>query len=418
MSWVVWSLGALFYFVGFYQRVAPAVMTDQLMADFSIGAAALGNLSAFYFYSYVAMQIPTGMLADIWGPRKLLAAGSFVAAVGSFVFAVAPSIAWANGGRLLIGGSVAVAYVAMLKLATHWFPPRMYATVSGLALFCGVSGAVVAGVPLRLLVNAYGWRPVMLIAAVITLAICVSIWIFVRDDPQQGGYSSYALFDTHQKQNRKGFSAAISSVFSYKNTWLLSLCPGGVVGPVLAFSGLWGVPYLTARYGLSQSESAGFTSALLVAWAIGGPISGALSDKIGKRKPLYIIGCSVCSAGWATILFAAGLPLWLIFILLVLVGFSAGVVIIGFAFIRESVPPVFAGTASGVCNMGIMIGPMALQPIIGWVLDRNWSGAMFDGVRVYSLQAYESAFLIPIIWSIISIFLVSFARETNCAQVS
>jgi MFS family permease len=54
--------------------VAPAVITDQLMTEFAIGGAALGNLSAFYFYSYVAMQIPTGMIADRWGPRRLLTA--------------------------------------------------------------------------------------------------------------------------------------------------------------------------------------------------------------------------------------------------------------------------------------------------------------------------------------------------------
>jgi len=50
LAWSVWGLGALLYLIGFYQRVAPAVITDRLMADFALGAAALGNLSAFYFY--------------------------------------------------------------------------------------------------------------------------------------------------------------------------------------------------------------------------------------------------------------------------------------------------------------------------------------------------------------------------------
>ena len=48
LAWSVWGLGALLYLIGFYQRVAPAVITDQLMLEFSIGGAALGNLSAFY----------------------------------------------------------------------------------------------------------------------------------------------------------------------------------------------------------------------------------------------------------------------------------------------------------------------------------------------------------------------------------
>ncbi len=124
-SWTVWGLGATLYLMGFYQRVAPAVMTSELMESFAIGAAGLGNLSGFYFYSYVAMQVPTGILADRWGPRRLLSLGALVAGAGSLIFAMAPSFAWAGVGRLLIGGSVAVAFVGMLKLAAHWFAPAI-----------------------------------------------------------------------------------------------------------------------------------------------------------------------------------------------------------------------------------------------------------------------------------------------------
>lgn len=98
LSWFVWGLGALLYLIGFYQRVAPAVITDQLMNDFAIGAAALGNLSAFYFYSYVAMQIPTGIIADRWGPRRLLASGAGVAALGTALFAFSPTLWWPTPG--------------------------------------------------------------------------------------------------------------------------------------------------------------------------------------------------------------------------------------------------------------------------------------------------------------------------------
>jgi len=51
-------------------------MTQELMRDFDISAAALGNLSGFYFYSYWLMQLPTGILADTWGPRRLLTLGA------------------------------------------------------------------------------------------------------------------------------------------------------------------------------------------------------------------------------------------------------------------------------------------------------------------------------------------------------
>jgi MFS family permease len=115
LSWFVWGLGALFYLMGFFHRVAPAVMTAELMREFKIGAAALGNLSGYYFYSYVAMQIPTGIVVDTWGPRRLLCAGALVAGMGMLLFALAPNLAWAGIGRLLIGGSVAVAFYGNIK---------------------------------------------------------------------------------------------------------------------------------------------------------------------------------------------------------------------------------------------------------------------------------------------------------------
>jgi hypothetical protein len=71
LAWTIWGFGATFYLMGFFQRVAPAVMTGELMQAFDLNATAFGNLSAFYFYSYVSMQIPTGILADLWGPRRL-----------------------------------------------------------------------------------------------------------------------------------------------------------------------------------------------------------------------------------------------------------------------------------------------------------------------------------------------------------
>ena len=94
LAWTVWGVGALFYLMGFFHRIAPAVMTAELMQTFHISASALGNLSALYFYAYVAMQIPTGLLADIWGPRRLLCAGAMVAGCGALIFALAPNLLW------------------------------------------------------------------------------------------------------------------------------------------------------------------------------------------------------------------------------------------------------------------------------------------------------------------------------------
>ena len=418
LSWFVWGLGAAFYFTGFYQRVAPAVMTDQLMADFQISAAALGHLSAFYFYSYAAMQIPTGILSDLWGPRRLLTIGALVAALGTFLFALAPTVLLANVGRLMIGGSVAVAFVAMLKLASHWFQPNRFAAISGLALFCGVAGAVSAGVPLGFLIDHFHWRAVMVASGLMTLLITLGIWLFVRDDPSERGYKSYAP-GAHGHGNPRDTNPlrGLKKVLRYKNTWLISLAPSGIAGPVLAFSGLWGVPYLSARFHWTPTKSAAVTSALMVAWAATGPLVGALSDRIGRRKSLYMGGSIVACAGWIVALLVRGLPAWAFVLLIILIGLASGVMIISFAFVKESVPPSLAGTVSGVCNMGVIIGPMVLQPVMGWVLDKNWNGLMENGVRVYDMGAYQASFVPMIVWSILGVLLMSITKETHCRQM-
>lgn len=414
LAWSVWGLGALLYLFGFYQRVAPAVITDRLMNDFAIGAAALGNLSAFYFYSYVAMQIPTGIIADRWGPRRLLTVGAGVAAIGTALFAFSPSLFWANAGRLLIGASVAVAFVSMLKLATHWFAPRQFALVSGMALFCGVLGGVFAGVPLRLLVESFGWRAVMGVSAAVVACLCVAIWLRVRDDPGEAGYASHAA-GAHGAKPHGSIWRGLADVLSYRNTWILLLTPIGVTGAVLTFAGLWGVPYLRQVHGLETKLAAAITSTLLVAWALGGPVLGALSERVGRRKPLYVATTLVVLAGWAAIIFFP-LPIPLLIAALIVTGFASGNLIIGFAFAKESVPARLTGTAAGVCNMGPLLGGMLLQPGVGWLLDRNWLGTMAGGARIYDAAAYQAGFSLIFGCIVLSLCLIVFAKETGCQQ--
>ncbi|MCX7179677.1 MAG: MFS transporter, partial [Proteobacteria bacterium] len=398
----------------FYQRVAPAVITDQLMSEFAIGATALGNLSAFYFYSYVAMQIPTGLIADRWGPRKLLTLGAAVAALGSLLFALAPSLWWAYAGRLLVGASVAVAFVSMLKLASHWFAPRQYALLSGMALLMGVIGGVSAGVPLRMLVESFGWRPIMAISAGLTALLSLATWLLVRDDPRERGYASHAQGD-HGHSETTSILNDLAQVLSYRNIWILLLTPVGVVGAVLAFAGLWGVPYLRQVHGLDAKPAALITSTLLVAWAVGGPLLGAWSQRIGKRKPLYVLTTAIALAGWIAIVFLP-LPLWLLVTLLVPVGFCSGNITIGFACAKESIPLRLTGTASGVCNMGPLLGGMMLQPAIGWMLDQRWAGHLVNGVRVYDAAAWQAGFTLICTFIIGSLVLISLLRETHCQQ--
>jgi MFS family permease len=408
LAWFMWGLGAALYLNAFYQRVAPGVMTGELSADFGLDGAALGNLSAFYFYSYVAMQIPVGVLADRLGPRKLLTLGAVLGGIGAALFSVATDVHWAQAGRLLVGGGAAVAFVSMLKLADHWMAPRHFSLATGLALLTGISGAVFAGVPLHLAIGTYGWRQVMLASALVPLVIGVAIWLLVRDDPSERGYRSYGHASGAL---REPVFASIARVLCFRNTWIMILVPGGVVGATLTFAGLWGVPFLTSHYGMAKSEAAALNTAMLVAWAIGSPLFGAWSDRIGRRKLLYIGGTGSLIVFWTIVIFVPDLPMAVLTGLLLCIGFASGCMAISYAFAKESVPRQFAGTVSGVCNSGSMLGPMILQPAVGLVLDRY--GMPGSGL-LYSLEAYRAGFALMLGWVVIAFILILFSRETYC----
>src|SRR3954468_17838557 len=419
LSWSVWIVAATFYLAAFYLRTSPAVMTTELMRDFGIGASQLGQFSAFYFYAYIAMQIPTGVLVDSWGARRLLIAGSLASAVGMLLFGLTSSYALASLGRTIVGGATAVGWVVTLKLATHWFPRARFAMLSGLGLMMGNVGALFAQVPLRLLVEHFGWRAVAIGSAGCVLIIGAAAWMMVANDPADVGLESCAPTELQRTERLtlpdllKGFR----QIFGYRNTWLIFFAQGGFVGAVLSFTGLWGPPYLKQRFGLSATDASAVCSVMIVCWAIASPLAGHFSDAIGRRKPIYLGGAVVAAAGWAT-LFLAPLPLPVFTLIAAVTSFACGAVVVAFAFAKESVPVRFLGTISGAVNVGNMLGPTLLQPAIGRVLDARWSGALAGTVRVYSAEAFQAAFSMIVIWSVLTCLLIAFTKETGCGQTA
>lgn len=412
---LVWGLGAALYLIGFFQRVAPAVITSELTAEFALTAAALGNLSALYFYTYVGMQIPTGVLVDHFGPRRVLAAGAAVACAATLLFALSQAFALVAAGRLAIGASVAVAFVAMLKLAAHWVPPERFALFSGLALACGVIGGVTAGVPLRLAVDAFGWRAVMVGAGIVTGAVALATWLWVRDDPSDHGWASQNAAGVRQTP-RHSMLGGIVEALRHPNVWLSFVACGAITGPVLAFGGLWGVPFLVLHYGMSTASAAFVNSVLLIAWAVGGPLAGALSDRLRRRKAPIAAGGLIALALWAVVIWVPGLSYATLLALLAAIGLASGVVIIGFAFAKESAPASLSGTTGGIANMGNMLGGMIMQPVIGWILDRSWGGAMSGAARFHELPAWQAGFGFMIAWLAVGTAAAFFSTETHARQ--
>jgi nitrate/nitrite transporter NarK len=261
---------------------------------------------------------------------------------------------------------------------------------------------------------------VALTSAAAVLFVGALAWLVVDNDPSDKGLLSYAPSALRGQATAeiRHLLKGIKNVFAYRNTWLVLFAQGGIVGPILAFTGLWGPPFMRARFGLSSKTAAAVSSVMIICWAIASPICGAFSDKISRRKPVHLSGCLISTAGWITMFYASGLQLPIFVIVAALTSLASGAVVIGFATTKESVPVQYLGTIAGLTNIGNMIGPTLLQPGIGWVMDRMWSGGMAGGVRTYNLEAFQTAFLLMIAWSVLACVLLSLTRETYCRQIA
>ena len=76
-----WLFASVFFLYAFVLRVSPSVMVDDLMREFAVGGAILGNLSAVYFYVYASIQIPIGVAIDRLGARRLATGAPMMAAL-------------------------------------------------------------------------------------------------------------------------------------------------------------------------------------------------------------------------------------------------------------------------------------------------------------------------------------------------
>lgn len=396
-----WLTGAIFFFYAWVLRVAPSVMVEELMREFAVGAAAVGNLSAFYFYGYAGLQIPIGMMIDRFGPRRLMTLAALACAGGCVLSAWGTSLGWVAAGRLVIGASAAFSLVGAMAVAGQWFPSNRFAILSGWAMLFGMTGGVVGQAPLRMLVETMSWRQTYLLLATGGVVLAVAAALTVRDRHRgAGGF--------------KQVFAGLGEVMANRQTWLIAIAGLGTTGPLLGFAGLWGVPYFSVAHGLDRMAAATVTSTLFIGWGLGAPFFGWLSDRIGRRRWPFAAGLLLSLFGILGLVYLPAMPVWALVALCMLCGFGGSAQIVGFAAVREHNPVRVSGTAIGLVN-GIVTGAGALyQPLLGWMLDVLWAGGMVDGARVYDVADYRFAFGAVVAGSVIGLVCACAMRETYC----
>ncbi|GJM07159.1 MAG: MFS transporter [marine bacterium B5-7] len=403
----VCGLAALFYLYEFTLRVSIGVMLHQLMHDLAIEGAAIGFISSLYFYAYAPMQIPAGLLLDRYGPRLLLSVMIIVCASGALLFSFTDGILLASIARLMMGFGSAFAFVGVLLLIARWCPPHYFALIAGLTQLMGSVGAIAGEVPVHYAVYAVGWRHTMVYLAIFGFILAFILWASVRDHPR-------GMRDHHEGMLGKLSTwKCLKKVFKRPQTWWVSIHAFCCWTPVSIFASLWGASALQSLYFFSPALASSAIAMVWIGIACGSPFIGWLSDRIGKRKRLLVLACTIGMISTASILF---LPLLtpMVFIALFFFGVGASGQSLTFAVVKENNPPAIVGTAMGFNNMAVVIGATIFQPLVGFML-RASGGIHVNGATHYAASAYREALVVmPIIYLIGIIISVWKVKETHC----
>lgn len=407
--WIIWGLGAAFFLSEYFARIAPGVMVPELMSAFRVNALSLGSLSAIFYIAYLGMQMPVGALVDKFGPHRLLTITAALCALGCFLFASADYLGLAQVGRFMMGFGASFAFVGTLKLATIWFCPTRFGLLAGLTQALGMVGAAVAAGPLALLVHGIGWRNTMWLIGIVLLLLAILIGLIVRDQPRSVETKVNTKID-----NKLGFWEAFGVVLKNPQSWLNATYAGLVYAPTAAFAELWGVSYLIRVYDIDRTVAANAVSCIFIGLAIGCPITGWISDRIQRRKPVMLAAAVASLIFMACALYVPHLSVTTLFILLFLYGMANAGFATSYALAGEINPRRVAGTSLGFANMASVIVGACFQPIIGWFLDMQWDGQILHGAPVYSPEAFRYAmFALPVCLALGVIF-TFFVKETHC----
>jgi predicted MFS family arabinose efflux permease len=380
---------ALGYFLSYLFRVVNAVLAPDLAAALDVGPSDLGLLTAAYFITFAAFQLPLGVLLDRFGPRKIESFLLIFAAAGAFVFSRAQSIPGLVLGRALIGFGVSACLMAAFKAFVIWFRPQQLPLINGVQMAAGGFGALTATAPVEAALGITDWRGVFFILSIFTLAVAAAVfWVVPKKKVE------------HNNESIKVQLQGIAGVFSSLTFWRIAPLTVMSQAAFLAIQGLWSGPWLRDVAGFERSGAAQVLLMIAAAMVIGFILIGAAAERASRLgiKPIAVAvaGMSAFMLVQLSLILEAtswARTLWVLF------GIFGTTGIVPYAVLSQSFPLHLSGRVNTALNLLVFVAAFAAQWGIGAIINL-WPVAAGDG---YAPAGYQAAFAVMLILQLLSL---------------
>jgi predicted MFS family arabinose efflux permease len=343
---------SLCYSAALFQRLAFQGLAPVLVADLALDFRVLADLGAVFFWTYLLLMLPSGVLVDAFGARRVASVAAAASGVGCLMLAAADSALDVYQARIVISAGGAFAFVCMMRFVLVTFPERR-ASVGGRAIFIGNLGAIAAGAPLAMLLSVMSWRQIWAGLAVGWLMLVAAIRLLTPPDRSRSAVWTVV----------RDSAASIRVTLCCPRVWLGAAILAGLAGSHWACANLIG-PVVLAASGFDALEVGAAISFLVGGYAIGAVAWGWLGDRMSKEG-LIFSACAVAASAWLAIgaMDARSIPLAMLFFLVA--GLSAGAFGLVYGAVASFHPAGRSGVVVSAVNCGIPFGAASVQSVAG-----------------------------------------------------
>ena len=412
--WFIWGLATITVLFQFLLQTSVSVMIPKLREAFNANVLGVSLISASFFYTYVFLQMPAGMLFDKFPARNILAIGVICVGVACLLFALPPNVSVAIMSRLIMGCFCAVAFPGALYLAANLFPPQRFAFIGGVTEMFGMLGAALGEQFLAVCVEHHGWRQSMLYCSMTAFLLAILLyWVLDKN-------LTKPVLDRFPLSQRTSILNKLLIVIKMPQAWLCGIYSGLMFVIISTFASLWCITYIVKLYEVNLTQAATASALIFFGAAIGNPLFGWISDRIKRRKPILFISAGLAALLLIIIFYLPHLSLLSLNFLLFGLGFVCCGYALPFAIAREITPVACQGAMLGFINMlSISVGAPILQPIIGWLLNQYYGMRPIGQSVALNSDLYRHVIGNSLIICILLAFAIAFIiKETHCRDTS